>query len=458
MPPYPAILPLHYQVMCGLLLIWWLAFLYPVLAPADIESGLMDAESATASGNLYNQLLTFGFAGLGLFHARRALGILQNPMARLLLLLAGLYCLWSGMTLFWSEDANLTIRRLTAFLLLLAGSFGLGAGFYANIENGVRSLAKHVVFAAVVCVVMLVGLRLWDSSLAELLDPEFSLKGSTRISYYAFPIGYAISALIALYPGRLLLQLGTTAALFLVMVILKGRTMVADALATALLVGSQITQVPLLRGAMLAAGVALTSVLADLVTGGSIFINLLVDGYGSIANWLPWLTLGEGLRNITSLSGRLPLWQMLYPYIDSRLWVGRGFGAFWNPARFIEAYQAAGWRAVSAHNGFLDELLATGLIGLSLYLAFWLAGMVTAFRLGRLYSLPFGYMVAGWLLLFLLFNSLESIFQMFFQLPTFLSLIALFALIPQTAPAPASLVMDAVEHPYPLQEQCGEPA
>jgi hypothetical protein len=44
-------------------------------------------------------------------------------------------------------------------------------------------------------------------------------------------------------------------------------------------------------------------------------------------------------------------------------------GAFWNPDRFYEIYHAAGWPAVVAHKRFsLDELLATGAIGLGLCL------------------------------------------------------------------------------------------
>ena len=123
------------------------------------------------------------------------------------------------------------------------------------------------------------------SILAELLDPEFSLKGSTRISYYAFPIGYAITR-----PDRALsgppVQLSSAppALLFLVMVCSKGRTMVADALATALLVALAVAPgtSSLLRAALLTVGMALTGP-RGLVTGGSIFINVLMDGYGKIA-------------------------------------------------------------------------------------------------------------------------------------------------------------------------------
>ena len=43
----------------------------------------------------------------------------------------------------------------------------------------------------------------------------------------------------------------------------------------------------------------------------------------------------------------------------------------------------AGWPAVNSHNGLLDELLATGVVGVSLALAVWAYGVrisVTAAR------------------------------------------------------------------------------
>src|SRR5579883_2324603 len=147
--PHPdALAPMHYRIMCGLLLLWWLAFLYPVLTMSDVDVGLMDAEAATNQGNLFNQAVIISFAGMGAYHLRRARGVFQHKAAVAMAVLAGLYCLWSGASLLWSEDANLTVRRLLSFVLLLVGSFGLGAGFYAYTKDGIRTLARHIVFGA----------------------------------------------------------------------------------------------------------------------------------------------------------------------------------------------------------------------------------------------------------------------------------------------------------------------
>jgi O-antigen ligase len=120
------------------------------------------------------------------------------------------------------------------------------------------------------------------------------------------------------------------------------------------------------------------------------------------------------------LSGRLPLWQTLLPHAAERLWTGHGFGAFWTPDRFSEVYAAVRWSAVVAHNGFLEELLATGLVGLLLLLAFWTYGMYLSWQLG-----PSGYLVFSWLALFLYFNAMATIIESYYQFPTFVSFAAL---------------------------------
>ena len=74
--------------------------------------------------------------------------------------------------------------------------------------------------------------------------------------------------------------------------------------------------------------------------------------------------------------------------------------------------------------------------------------MISAYRCGQRTRSPFAFMVCGWMMLYLLFNSLESIFQMFFQLPTFLSLIAIFALLHQDTAQPAETSGDVHEPAY----------
>lgn len=93
-----------------------------------------------------------------------------------------------------------------------------------------------------------------------------------------------------------------------------------------------------------------------------IFIN--IDRFFSIFN-----------RNAT-LTGRIPMWSYLYnTYISNRLLGGYGFNAFWYLASHrVAVGLAAGYPdpIVIADNGFIDILVNIGVIGLFLFLIFYL--------------------------------------------------------------------------------------
>ena len=93
-----------------------------------------------------------------------------------------------------------------------------------------------------------------------------------------------------------------------------------------------------------------------------IFIN--IDRFFSIFN-----------RNAT-LTGRIPMWSYLYnTYISNRLLGGYGFNAFWYLASHrVAVGLAAGYPDpfVIADNGFIDIFVNIGVIGLFLFLIFYL--------------------------------------------------------------------------------------
>jgi exopolysaccharide production protein ExoQ len=74
-------------------------------------------------------------------------------------------------------------------------------------------------------------------------------------------------------------------------------------------------------------------------------------------------------RDLT-LTGRIPLWQVLIPMAQARLWLGYGYGAFWlGESGPSAAVWAVTWTAAHAHNGYLDLWLEVGLIGAVLGIA-----------------------------------------------------------------------------------------
>lgn len=73
--------------------------------------------------------------------------------------------------------------------------------------------------------------------------------------------------------------------------------------------------------------------------------------------------MGRGEETGSSLTGRLPLWQDLSVYIQSRPWQGHGYGAFWTPRHIYEIAVSQEWVISEAHSSYIDAVLQLGIIG-----------------------------------------------------------------------------------------------
>jgi len=247
-----------------------------------------------------------------------------------------------------------------------------------------------------------------------------------------FAAAYGLIAALVLYPSAKIKRVVSVSVLGLVLLLLKGRTVIAGTLAASLIISSRLCNRELWRKTAFALGLILSAVQLDLALGGWIVLSCTAFVTDRLVSLLPYLTIGNGTDDLLMLSGRIPLWHTLWPQFCDHPFIGHGFGAFWYPNRFADVYHEVLWPAVVAHNGFLDELLGTGVIGLLLFLAFWFASMQFTLRVAK-EDKHSGYLVFVWLLLFLFCNSTLSILQTYFQAPTLFSGTALFAVLAQSS-------------------------
>jgi O-antigen ligase len=73
-------------------------------------------------------------------------------------------------------------------------------------------------------------------------------------------------------------------------------------------------------------------------------------------------------KDIT-LSGRIPMWGILWNFIQAKLWLGYGFGSFFADTHKETQllWTAVKWGPVHAHNGYVQLCLHLGLIGVSIF-------------------------------------------------------------------------------------------
>ena len=80
-------------------------------------------------------------------------------------------------------------------------------------------------------------------------------------------------------------------------------------------------------------------------------------------------SLAEVFDDPASLTGRVQIWPVLLDYVSNHLWLGSGYGSFWaiGDASPIFEFDNSWLMTIDhSHNGYLETLVHTGVIGLAL--------------------------------------------------------------------------------------------
>jgi exopolysaccharide production protein ExoQ len=411
-----------------------LGYLYRIVVQDSSLDNLSNASAATADGSVYNKVLIAVLLAVGLLHFRSAANAARKSGVAVSLMLLGAYISWSLLTILWSDDPALSIRRLGAYIMIVCACACLGCGYYGRDSDQLQLLRRHVSVAGVIAVVAFVVAAARNSaSPGDMLAPEWSLKEGFYVAPFAFTTAYALTA-VAAHTGRAVWKnvLAIGGFIFVILAV-KARTNVLAATASVLVCRAYLAR-RVKRLALLLLAIAVAAIIFDFVTGAraiQLAAGLLEDSSPQI---LPYVTIGRGEEDLSSMSGRAPLWNVLYAEVPRQPLLGHGFGAFWTAGRLEQIYGLVGWRAVVAHNGFLDEILATGLLGFILMISFWghaFARLLVCASRGQW----FGAMVLAWLVLLLLSNTTASIFQAdVFQFPLLASLVGIFAVLSAQVP------------------------
>lgn len=141
-----------------------------------------------------------------------------------------------------------------------------------------------------------------------------------------------------------------------------------------------------------------------------VFVQILISLLFVLQHYL--VPMLETLGKDATLTGRVPLWELVDSYIGDRPILGYGFQAFWTPGSSgaWRIWAIVGWMAPHSHSGIRETLLSLGLIGLILLLAAISRGLIQG---AKLLATERG---EGWLWLnvvvgiYLVMNLTESLF------------------------------------------------
>jgi exopolysaccharide production protein ExoQ len=406
------------KLVSGFLLVWWSVTLAEVAASLPSETSGAQVVNNMASGSLGNQVLIASFGLVGSLFLPAAVKRF-DPAFRWVAALWALYLCWAFVSFTWSDYPPLTLRNVVAFVLVSVGCFGLGAGFYGSRPGGRDLFLRHIFAAGVLSALAILVPLPFNWQQYHLLDPSFQLRieGDTP-SYVARPALCALLVLVATVILRVRRWRRQdwlwVAVLVLPLLVLKTRGPILWALLALGIfylfykghVQDRVVQAGLL-----------------LMGGLGFYVYRTAD---VLAPLIPYLILNNP-DAAANLTGRFPLWEVLLPEVGQRPWLGAGFSAFWDPERVLQVEQILGFAAPSAHNGFLEELLNTGVVGLTIFLAFCLHAMALARRRARRGD-PFGWLAFLFLTFYLLLNLSSSLIQDYFQVP-FMIILAILAIM-----------------------------
>jgi exopolysaccharide production protein ExoQ len=413
------------RLVSGYLLVFWIALIAPLLA----YSPRGPSSLGVSQGSLSNQVLisTFGLVGTLFLPAaiRRFDGAFQW-LAALWILYLG----WAAASLIWSIYPPLTLRNVIAFILVSIGCFGLGGGFYGSLPNGRDLFLRHVFWASVLSALVILLPLPFRFQQYDLLDPAQRLDiGGNFSAYVTRPVMASLLVLAAtsILGVRPWLKRDWfwVAVLVLPLLALKSRgPIVWGMLALGIFYIFYKTSI---RDRVLQAGV-----LFMIGVGTYIYYSENVLGV-ILGPFVPYLTRGN-VQATENLTGRVPLWQALIEQVWQHPWLGAGFAAFWSPVHISELASTAVSGRASAHNGYLEELVNTGVVGLTILLAFCLATLTLALRQARRGD-PLGWLVFLFMVFYLLLNLTNALTQEYFQPPFVIILVAIALLASGPAPA-----------------------
>lgn len=320
----------------------------------DLEVSAAEAFTSTADemeeqaegGNLLRRVAFLGLAAVGAWglvagkQPFRPTGALAGAMLA--------FVAWSAGSVLWSIDPGMTVRRVIVLVCFFLGAAGL-ARLLSPRELMKLALVCSVVFlgVGVLAELKLGTFRPWagDYRFAGTQHPNTQGMNLAMLCLSSFCLARESAR------GRTIL-FGLFAVGFLFLILTKSRTSCAAVLLALgpLWLLKYRPQVAVALGAGTSWAIA-AAVLALMLVG----IDLVQEA-ADVA------LLGRE-EEAESLTGRIPIWTELAPYLAERPLAGYGYASFWTPEHIDRITSTLQWPIREAHSSYIDTVLSVGLVG-----------------------------------------------------------------------------------------------
>jgi exopolysaccharide production protein ExoQ len=391
---YPARLTFFCFVTIGL----GISFLFAEHSLQSESSSLALEADQTLSRSRQFGIISLGLLGCLLLLARGGQPLVyDNALARVILSL-GVFCLASVL---WSEDVSFTIRRLGSAVCCFLCAIGLCRQFLPS------DLCKMALIISLAYLCAGVGIELLGLGYV-MGGPRYRFGGTVNPNLQATYCALIGLSAVCLHRRAIRGQwiLRGMLALAVVFLILTGSRTALYSFVLAVASYWWLTTMPLAK--------ILTLTGLSVVFAMSVLLYELFAG-NATSQFMGLLSVGRDAETVSTMTGRVPIWTMLLPYVSERPLLGYGYQGFWGGDRLLEMIAVVGWAPASAHNAVLETVLSLGLIGGVLHVLAIAIGINRSSRY-FLQTADAGY---GFIFALLVFASVHSLAESAFSKPLF---------------------------------------
>ncbi len=375
-------------VILVLVLLYTLLFTQIIGGAFVTHSDLDSALNETASrSNAVNQAFWFLLLAITVFVAvMRRTDPLQAGRA-LVPLFA--YLAWSAITLPWAADRHIALRRLL-LQICIVGSIWLPIAMIRNAAH-VRRIVLYVMFIIVLAnVAVAIIFKPTELGYAGLFGQKNGLGAAAALAFITFLFSFTRRR----SADNVISSIGLVLSLAL-LIASRSKTSIILSAAVPLVVCAVTVLTRNLR--IRPAAVVLAAV------GISCCAVVIALSFGLHSD-----TILHALFGGDTFTGRTDIWSFAWSEFLTRPFIGFGFNGFWGVGTNSAATYANNAFIVDilqAHEGYLDVLLETGLVGLAILIAFVLITLRNCSRVIRQRGGPF---FLAMTLFFVLHNFFES--------------------------------------------------
>ena len=346
-------------------------FNYPTIMAEgeNFEGGTAGMIERSAAGNMKRRVGLICLASALAFSLARSRYRYQmnGPLAWMIVF----YLAWILSSLMWSVDTMYTLRRLIVAFMMWGAAISLAAQLSWN------QIVRLAVFVAGVTLFLGVGNEMKLGTFAP-TNQGWRLGGvfhavtmAWNISLFVLSTMYLVTTEKRPVIRNLLWGLVIIGMFFLFLT--RTRTAMIACLLSAGFYWTFI--VPSLKRVLFVLGIII------FVTAAYIFVGEQLGRVGGSA-----VTMGRGEaanKQVGNLTGRVPLWNYSFKFAAERPLHGYGYVTFLNKKNIDQIFKEIGWAPVSLHSAYVTELMGTGFVGLSAFVAVLVLSLIRAWRLAK---------------------------------------------------------------------------